>query len=39
MQFGPLPGTEHTVEEILKILTESQRAKWNDLIGEPFLDR
>lgn len=37
MSFGPPPGTERTVAEILKILTEGQRAKWDELIGDPFL--
>lgn len=30
-------GTRYTVEKILEILTPEQRQKWNELIGEPFV--
>ncbi|MCC9603651.1 serine/threonine protein kinase [Stieleria sp. JC731] len=33
---GPPAGTEITVREIKKILTDEQRKIWNELVGEPF---
>ena len=33
---GPPPGTEITLAEIEKILTEEQLQRWNLLIGDPF---